>query len=287
MRHTLIAASMLSVVATFNAQAEDLRIGGSTTSLPIISTCAANFMEKYPTWDKADGNLSKSTTVIYVTGGGSGFGVKGLINDTIEIGMVARELKESEVKDLGNPVAKAFARDAVAIASSTKNPLAKVKQNFTTEELAGIFSGKLEKLSQVDKRLPPKPIVLMTRDAGGGVTEIFQHRVMKEERLAASRLQFPSTAGLIKKLESSETGLAFLSAGAISKDAKVRTYGVDGVMPTQENYASGAYSLSRPLMIVAKPNPSPKVRVFLDYVMSSDCQSVVKDQGFVPVGAAK
>jgi phosphate transport system substrate-binding protein len=274
--------AVLSLLAATAAHSQEIRIGGSTTSLPVISSCSAHFMEKYPTWDKADASLEKSPTVIYVTGGGSGFGVKGIMNGTIEIGMVARDLKESEVKDLNGPTIKAFARDAVAIATSTKNPAAKLKQDFNSKELADIFSGKVEKWSGVDKRLPAKSIVLLTRDAGGGVTEIFQHRVLKEERLSASRLQFPSTAGLVKKLEGNESAIAFLSAGAISKDSKVKTYGVDGVQPTQENMVSGAYSLSRPLVLVAKASPSRQVQLFLDYVLG-ECQATVKELGFVPV----
>lgn len=284
MRPSLLAACLATLA--FSVHAEDIRIGGSTTSLPIISSCAAHFMEKYPTWDKADPALAKEPTVIYVTGGGSGFGVKGVLNGTVDLGMVARDLKDSEVRDLGNPLTKAFARDAVAIASSSKNPLAKLRQEFTSAELAAIFSGQTEKLSQIDKRLPAKPIVLLTRDAAGGVTEIFQQRVMKEERLSASRLQFPSTAGLIKKLEGSETAIAFVSAGAIGKEAKARVYGVDGVQPTQENIVSGKYTLSRPLLLVAKANPARPVQLFLDYVLG-DCQATVKELGFVPVAPVK
>ena len=286
MRTSVLAVSIFALLGATGASAQELRIGGSTTSLPIISSCSAHFMEKYPTWDKADASLPKQQAVIYVTGGGSGFGVKGLLNGTIDLGMVARELKDSETKELGAPVVKAFARDAVAIATSAKSPLAKTKQDFSSAELAAIFSGKTEKLSQIDKRLPAKPIVLLTRDAAGGVTEIFQQRVMKEDRLAASRLQFTSTAGLIKKLEGSDTAIAFVSAGAISKDSKVRTYGVAGVAPTQENMVSGAYTLNRPLILVAKANPSRQVQLFLDYVLG-ECQSVVKELGFVPVAAAK
>jgi phosphate transport system substrate-binding protein len=286
MRPLVRVVVTLSLFAAIGVQAQELRIGGSTTSLPIISSCSADFMEKYPTWDKADASLAKAPTVIYVTGGGSGFGVNGLINGTIDLGMVARDLKESEIKELGAPVIKRFARDAVAIASAVKSPLSKVKQNFTTEELAAIFSGKIEKLSQIDKRLPAKPIVLLTRDAAGGVTEIFQQRVMKDERLSASRLQFPSTAGLIKKIETSDTAIAFVSAGAVGKDSKARVYAVDGVQPTQENIVAGTYTLSRPLIIVARANPSRQVQLFLDFVLG-ECQATVKELGFVPVVAVK
>ena len=72
----IVAIFSLTQFAHSHAQDSSIRIGGSTTSLPVISSCSAHFMEKYPTWDKADPSLGKDTTVIYVTGGGSGFGDK-------------------------------------------------------------------------------------------------------------------------------------------------------------------------------------------------------------------
>ena len=109
---------------------------------------------------------------------------------------------------------------------------------------------------------------------------------MKKERLAASRLQFPSTAALIRKLETSDAAIAFVSAGAVSQDSKLRTYAVDGVVPTQENIVNGKYGLNRPMLVVAKPNPSRKAQLFMDYVMG-DCQATVKEMGFVPVRAVR
>src|ERR1035437_1714424 len=281
----IVAIFSLTQFAHSHAQDSSIRIGGSTTSLPVISSCSAHFMEKYPTWDKADPSLGKDTTVIYVTGGGSGFGVKGLMNGTIDIGMVSRDLKDNEISALGQPVVKVFARDAVAIATSAANPLAKVRQGFSLSELATIFSGKADQFAQVDKSLPAKPMVLLTRDASGGVTEIFQERVMKEQRLAPSRLQFPSTAALVKKIETNDAAIAFVSAGAVNQDGAIRVYAVDGVMPTQDNIVNNKYVLNRPLQLVAKANPSRKVQLFIDYVLG-DCQQVVSDQGFVPVRAA-
>jgi len=279
-------ALLLAVALTAQAQDGSIRVGGSTTALPVISHCAAHFMEKYSSWDKADPALGKEQTVIYITGGGSGFGVKGLMNGTLDVGMVSRDLKDDEIRTLGGPVIQVFARDAVAIATNTANPLAKTKQGFTTAELVGIFSGQMAQFSQIDGSLPAKPVVLITRDASGGVTEIFQERVMKKERLAASRLQFPSTAALIKKLESSDAAIAFVSAGAVGQDAQLRTYSVDGVAPSQENIVNGHYSLNRPMLVVARPAPSRKVQLFMDHVMA-DCQTTVKEMGFVPVRAVK
>lgn len=277
---------LLFTVSMARAQDASIRVGGSTTALPIISSCAAAFMDKFGVWDKAEAGLGKEQAVIYVTGGGSGFGVKGLMNGTIDVGLVSRDLRESEIKTLGGPVMHVFARDAVAIATSTANPLAKTKQDFTVAELVTIFSGQARELSNIDSRLPAKGVVLLTRDASGGVTEIFQERVMKKERLAATRLQFPSTAALIKKLETTDTAIAFVSAGAVVQDSLVRTYAVEGVAPTQENIMNGSYTLNRPMLIVAKPNPSRKAQVFMDYVLG-ECQKTVKEMGFVPARTVK
>jgi len=283
----LVRLVLVVFVPLAYAQDASIRVGGSTTALPIISSCAAHFMEKFGSWDKADASLKGDQTVVYVTGGGSGFGVKGLLNGTIDLGMVSRDLKPEEVKLLGGPVQHVFARDAVAIATNNANPLAKTKRaGFSTAELAAIFSGQAAQFSQIDKSLPAKPVVLLARDASGGTTEIMQDRVLKQQRFAASRLQFPSTAALIKKLETSDAAIAYVSAGAVSQDSDLRTYTVDGVAPTQENIVNGSYSLNRPMLVVAKPNPPRKVQLFMDYVLG-DCQETVKEMGFVPVRAGK
>jgi phosphate transport system substrate-binding protein len=281
----LIACGTVLFLASA-ASALEIRLGGSTTQLPVVSSCAAHFMEKYPTWDKVDAALPKERTVIYVTGGGSGFGVKGLESGTLDIGMVSRELKPSEIEALGKPLMKAIARDAVAIATSAQNPVAKVKDGFTTAELAAIFSGDKKTFADIDPKLPAQTIVLLTRDAAGGVTEIFQERVMQKQRLAASRLQFPSTAALLKKLETNHSAIAFVSAGALSQEGTLRAYAVDGVAPTQANIVGGSYKLNRPLLLVAKADAKKPVLAFIDFVLG-DCQATVAEMGFVPVNPPK
>ena len=50
----LLSVAVSLVVTTAYAQDASIRVGGSTTALPIISSCAAHFMEKFASWDKAD-----------------------------------------------------------------------------------------------------------------------------------------------------------------------------------------------------------------------------------------
>ena len=84
----------IATAAVAGDQDATIRAGGSTTLLPIMANCSSEFMEKYQTWDRLDASLPKSTTTVFVTGGGSGFGVKSLLSGVIDIGMVSRDLKD-------------------------------------------------------------------------------------------------------------------------------------------------------------------------------------------------
>jgi len=100
-RRIFIKATALALLAIHctHALAEDgvLRVGGSTTLLPVISTAASDFMAKYKTWNKVAPNLPEKPIVIFVTGGGSSFGVKSVLNGTVNIGMISSDLKDKEV----------------------------------------------------------------------------------------------------------------------------------------------------------------------------------------------
>lgn len=52
-----------------------IKIGGSSTLAPILAQCADNFTEEYKTWDKVDASLPEEPIVIFVSTGGSGFGI--------------------------------------------------------------------------------------------------------------------------------------------------------------------------------------------------------------------
>ena len=120
---TTLAGALLTCGLSLQASANPMdsgtiRIGGSTTLLPIISKIASDYMEKFETWDKADLSLPKKDIVIFVSGGGSGFGIKSVINGTANIGMASRNIKEKEKKMLGEYKAYLVGKDAVVFAAN-------------------------------------------------------------------------------------------------------------------------------------------------------------------------
>ncbi|HEY7217537.1 MAG TPA: phosphate ABC transporter substrate-binding protein [Candidatus Binatia bacterium] len=258
-----------------------IRAGGSTTLLPIMANCGSEFMERFPTWDRVDAALPKKNTTVFVTGGGSGFGVKSLMSGVIDLGMVSRELKDAEKKALGEHQAHLVGKDAVAIAVNTRNPLAQRKKGFAPSELAAIFSGEVKTYQQLDRSLPAKPIVLLTRDAGAGSTEIFQERILGEKKLSPKALQLPSQGALLEKLQSNNNAIAYISSGLVQKSNQLKAFPLDNVEPTDANITGGSYSLARPLLVVVKGAPAPALRHFIDYTLNS-CQKLVVAHGYVP-----
>ena len=70
---------------------------GSTSLYPIISSLASSFTEDNVTWDKLDLSFPDANISIYVAPGGSGVGVSAAIDKTADFGMLARDIKDSEV----------------------------------------------------------------------------------------------------------------------------------------------------------------------------------------------
>ena len=69
-----------------------IRMGGSTTLLPVIADAATQFMEKYKTWNKVDPKLPSVPVIIYVTGGGSGFGARRCGKRSLASGSISRRI---------------------------------------------------------------------------------------------------------------------------------------------------------------------------------------------------
>ena len=262
-----------------------IRAGGSTTLLPIMANCSSEFMEKYQTWDRLDAALPKSATTVFVTGGGSGFGVKSLLSGVIDIGMVSRDLKDQEKKLLGEHQSHVVGKDAVAIAVNTRNPLAGRKKGFTAAELAAIFSGEAKSYQELDRSLPAKPIVLLTRDSGAGSTEIFQEKIMGEKKFSPMALQLPSQGALLEKLQTNSNAIAYISSGLALNSKNLKAFALENSEPTDDNVTKGVYPLARPLLMVVKGGPAPGVRHFVNYVLGS-CQKIVVAHGYVPSRSA-
>jgi phosphate transport system substrate-binding protein len=273
---------LLAIAQTPSGVFDDqIRIGGSTTLLPVIADCASRFMEKYVTWDKVDPSFPKKEILIFVTGGGSGFGINAATSGTVDLGMSSRDLKDEEKAKLGPHKTYLLSKDCIAFAVSKQSPLAKM-ENLTAKDVVRIFTGEAKTFQDLRNDLPKKPILVQIRDMSGGSTEIVQKLILKEKTFTNQAIQVSSQGANLTKLETTPAAVGFLSSVMAMQSRKLKVFKFEGTLPTNENVISGIYPVIRPLLVIRKGETTAQEQKFLDYLLNEG-QLVFKEQGYVPV----
>lgn len=260
---------------------------GSTSLYPIISSLASSFTEKYVTWDKVNAQFPNSHISVYVAPGGSGVGVKAAVDGTADFGMLARDIKDSEIESLGeNYKAFVVAKDALTVSVNAQNPLCEKTDSLDTDTIRKIFAGEIATWNQVDASLPAETINVYIRDLSGGAYEVFQKSVMGESEVTASATQSASMTELATNIAGDPWGIGYAGFGAYNKanaEKKVLfAMKVDGVEATEENIISGVYTIQRPVMFVTGKVVSPSAQAFIDYIFSQTGYDVVAKNGYIP-----
>ncbi|MDD2378959.1 MULTISPECIES: phosphate ABC transporter substrate-binding protein [Aminobacterium] len=274
----VIAGNQLAVAAD-----GQIFFKGSSTLAPVISQVAQQFMEKYGTWNKIDASLPDAKIEIFVSGGGSGEGVKAVLDGTSNFGMTARTVKEEEKKAIGDYHEFHIGTDALTISVNPDNKVCQVKPNLTKDELVKIFSGEYRTWNNLDPALAKEEIVVVIRDIGGGAHEVFQKSIMKKVDVTPSAIQSPSMGALVTKVIENKNAIGYASFGMVNvHEGEIIPLKVDGVEPTVENILDGTYYVSRPLLVVKKGNMSPIEKAFIDELLSAEGMKIVEQMGFVP-----
>lgn len=90
-----------------------------------------------------------------------------------------------------------------------------------------------------------------------------------------------STAVMMTTVASDPQGIGYISLGSVNETVKALK--IDGVDPSVENVENGTYKIVRPFNIVTTAEVGDLAQDFINYIMSSDGQTVVEGEGYVPV----
>lgn len=262
---------------------------GSTSLYPIMSSLASSFTENYVTWDKVDPSMPDANISIYVAPGGSGVGVSAAIDKTADFGMLARAIKDEEVKALGDNYSEYIvARDALTVSVNAENPICKVMDDMSSDMIRQIFAGEITTWDKVDSSLPAETINVYIRDLSGGAYEVFQKAIMGDSEIAASATQSASMTELATNIVNDPWGIGYAGFGAYNKandnagKQVLFAMKVDGVEATEENIISGTYTVQRPVMFVTGDVISASEQAFIDYIFSQTGYDVVVENGYIP-----
>ena len=134
-----------------------------------------------------------------------------------------------------------------------------------------------------------KTISVVTREEGSGTRDAFTELTgvlvkdgdNKTDNTTTSAVTINSTEAVITNVEDNEAAIGYISLGSLNDTVKALKIG--GVEATADNVKSGDYAVSRPFNIAYKGELSDVAQDFVDYIMSSDGQKIVSDNGYVTV----
>ena len=269
-KKVVVGLTSVCLMAGVVFAADPIVIKGSTTVLPVAQGTLEAFMKKNP------------GVQISLSGGGSGEGIKALIDKTTDIATSSREIKKEEIalaQTKGvKPVAHVVAKDALTPVVHPKNKVT----NLSIDQLSQIYQGKITNWKEVGGE--DLKIVVISRDSSSGTFESWDHFVMKKAKVTPKAQMLASNGALVTAVAKNRYAIAYLGIGYVNKS--VKPLQVNGITASIQTALSNEYPLSRELYMYTNGEPTGEVAKFIAFVKSAEGQKIVTKEGFVPLVAS-
>ena len=255
------AAAGSTASSTAAALSGNVATGGSTSMKNVIAALTEGFAEVEP-----------GVTVSYDPTG-SGAGITGAADKTLDIGLSSRALKDDEKADVEGTT---IALDGIAI---IVNNASKV-EDLTVDQLKQMFTGEITNWSEVGG--DDGEIVLIGREAGSGTRDGFESIVDVKDNCKYAQ-ELTATGAVISAVEANPLAIGYASLSAVGDTVMMVTVG--GVECSEETVKDGSYEVQRPFVFVTNKSVtlSEQAQAFFDFATSADAADLIRTAGAVPV----
>lgn len=235
--------------------------GGSTSMKNIIAALTEGFAEVEP-----------GVTVSYDPTG-SGAGITGATDKTLDIGLSSRALKDEEKNDVDGTI---VALDGIAIIVNKDSKVA----DLTVEQLKKMFTGEITNWKDVGG--DDGEIVLVGREAGSGTRDGFESIVDVKDSCKYAQ-ELTATGAVISAVEANPLAIGYASLSAVGDTVAMVT--VEGVECSEDTVKDGSYKIQRPFVFVTNKSValSAQAQAFVDFATSKDVADLIRTAGAVPV----
>ena len=255
------AAAGSTASSTAAALSGNVATGGSTSMKNVIAALTEGFAEVEP-----------GVTVSYDPTG-SGAGITGATDKTLDLGLSSRALKDDEKADVDGTT---IALDGIAI---IVNNASKV-EDLTVDQLKQMFTGEITNWSEVGG--DDGEIVLIGREAGSGTRDGFESIVDVKASCKYAQ-ELTATGAVISAVEANPLAIGYASLSAVGDTVKMVTVG--GVECSEDTVKDGSYEVQRPFVFVTNKSVtlSEQAQAFIDFATSADAADLIRTAGAVPV----
>jgi phosphate transport system substrate-binding protein len=241
-------------------------------------------------WSEAYGAL-RPEIPISVSGGGSGTGISAMIDGTVDIANSSREMKSQEIEAAKangiDPIKHVVGFDAIAVYVHKDNPI----KSLTLKQLASIYGevGEVTHWSQLGVELEGKAdeIIRVSRQNNSGTYAYFKSVVIGKE--GEYKLGSRDMHGSKDVVETVGTALGAIGYSGLAyatdhvKLVPVIAGNGAAVVPSVDTAIDGSYPIARPLLMYTAGQPDGKVKEYLDWILGSEGQKILRDEGYAPV----
>ena len=268
----LVAILSLCWIGVAGAQVTGyLEVKGSDTMVNLGQTWAEEFMERNP------------GAVIAVTGGGSGTGIAGLINNNLDIAQSSRNITETELEMAAENGVEVFefvtAQDGLAVAVHNDNPLT----TMTIAQLKAIFTGAVTNWSELGWD-DGGDITVYSRQSNSGTYVFFNENVMDGEDWADGTLFLPGSSAINEAIGQNRSGIGYYGIGYV-EDVQAVNVALDenstAYSPLdREAVNTGLYPIARPLYFYLNGTPEGLALTYLEWILGEEGQAIIGEIGF-------
>ena len=159
-------------------------------------------------------------------------------------------------------------KDAFVFIVNSDNPVS----DISVEQIRGIYSGEITNWKELGG--PNVPIAAMRRNEGSGSQSALENLMGGTPIIADYTALFGSPIGF---------SFRYYVTGMLAEGG-VKMLSVNGIEPSIENIASGAYPVTSSIYAVyRKGETNENVYKAVDFMLSKDGQDIVEKSGYVPV----
>lgn len=282
-----IAVTLALAGAALSAQAQVIKIDGSSTVYPVTEGVAEDFQKS-----------KKGAVKVTVGISGTGGGFKKFCRGETDISNASRPILEKEMADCRAAGIEYYelpvAFDALTVVMNPKNSFLK---QITVEELKKIWEpaaqGKITRWNQVNAAWPDAPLKLFGAGSDSGTFDYFTEAVTGKAK--SSRGDYTASEDdnvLVQGVSQDVNAIGYFGYAYYAENqAKLKSVpvvekaGKPAVAPSEKTVLDGSYQpLSRPIFIYvnAKALTKPEVKEFVDFYMKEGAR-LAKEVKYVPL----
>lgn len=251
-----------------------LRVHGSTTVNPVVAEAAEIL------------RAEREMDITVDTQGGSSGGISALGDGRADLAMSSRPLNASDSERYPGVrfTPHVIGADAVAMVVSRDVWEGGVR-SLSRAEMQGIYEGRIRNWREVGG--PDRRIAFFNKEPGRGTWEVFANWLYgdADDAPLVSHPEVGANEEVRTKVGSTPGSLSQLSVAWADGESvfALAVEGEDGelIEAAPEAIASGAYPISRPLLVISDGPPQGAARELLDFIDSPRGQELVRHHGYL------